>query len=383
MAKLAAITALRHDALVHVIIDDQMYARQFSNNAEATGFYEAAKSTALHPTQVNVSTLLCDLDAGHQLKMQDILTERNGQYYLTGYESAALPERLLIKMNDLVTEGKSVTPFVNFWKLLLLNPDKHVQEDLFKFMDTYDFPITDNGYFIGYRACKQTNKTYNAVTNFVPKEYLMLKAEGANPADYTAVKDPHLNGALKAVPTEVLQDDRGNFIAPENVLGNLQEMFELQNNGLVEAPEFTDFYSGKTQVRLGGTVSMPRDQCDNNPRNACSKGLHIGTPEYVKNYGGSSAAYIACLVNPMNVVAVPADYNYMKMRVCEYYAYGMVDLHDGVEIRTPYFELDYKTWEERELEKQLTELMESAEMQQSVATLGHRQILAERCHVKV
>lgn len=383
MAHTASITALRHDDLVHVIIDDQMYARQFSNNAEAAGFYETAKSTALHPTQVNVSTLMSDLDVGHSLKMQDILTERNGNFYLTGYEAAAIPEQLLLRMNDMFSAGKSVTPLVNFWKLLVLNPDTHVREDLFKFMDTYDFPITDNGYFIGYRACKQTNKTYSAVTNFVPKEYLMLKAEGHNPADYTAVKDPN-GGQLKAVRTEVLQDDHGNFIAPEHVLGNLQGMFEEQNNGLVEAPEFTDFYSGSTSVRLGGSVSMNRADCDNNPNNACSKGLHIGSPDYVKSFGGGgNAAYIACLVNPMNVVAVPSDYSFMKMRVCEYYAYGMVDLDKGMEIRTPYFELDYKTWEERELEKQLNELMESTEMLESLATQSYRQILSERLNVAV
>ncbi len=381
MAYTASITALRHDALVHVIVDDKMYARQFSNNADAAGFYETAKSTALHPTQVNVSTLVSDLDPGHTLKMNDILTERNGKFYLTGYEAAAIPETLLVRMTNLLQEGKSITSMINFWKLLILNPDTHVREDLFKFMDTYDFPITDNGYFIGYRACKQTNKKYSAVTNFVPKEYLMLKAEGLNPADYTAVKDPE-GGDLKAVLTEVLQDDKGNFIAPENVLGNLESMFQDQNNGLVEAPEFTDHWSGTTSVRLGGSVSMPRADCDNNPKNACSSGLHIGTPEYVKKFGGSGSAFIACLVNPMNVVAVPSDYSYMKMRVCEYYAYGMVDLTKGVEIRTPYFEIDYKTWEERELEKQLEELVEAAQPEDCKAQ-GFRQILAERLHVAV
>jgi hypothetical protein len=208
----------------------------------------------------------------------------------------------------------------------------------------------------------------------------MLKAEGENPADYTAVKDPN-GGDLKAVRTDVITDDNGNFIAPENVLGNLQEMFEEQNNGLVEAPEFTDFFSGTTNVRLGGTVSMPRNECDNNPNHACSRGLHIGTPQYVQNYGGSDAAYIACLVNPMNVVAVPADYSYMKMRVCEYYAYGMLDLTDGQEIRTPYFEIDYKTWEERELEKMLEEVTHIAE--DEGVTHGVRQIIAERLMVTV
>lgn len=367
--------------MVHVIIDDIMYAKSFDTTADAAGFYERAKSTSINPTEVNVSTLYDDLDTGRKLKMNDILVEKAGSFYLKGYEAQPIPDHLLLRMTDNCSNGKSITALINFWKLLLLNPDTHVRKDLFNFMEHYDFPITDNGYFIGYRACKQTNKTYSAVTNFVPKEYLMLKAEGANPADYTAVKDPN-GGDLKAVRTEVLVDDSGNFIAPENVLGNLQEMFEEQNNGLVEAPEFTDFFSGSTHVRLGGTVSMPREDCDNDPNQACSRGLHIGTPQYVQNYGGRNAAYIACLVNPMNVVAVPADYSYMKMRVCEYYAYGMVDLDQGVEIRTPYFEIDYKTWEERELNKKLEELMTEVEAETG-RELGYKQILAERLMVNV
>lgn len=380
MANTATVNVLRHDNVVHTIIDDQMYQKEFSNNADAAGFYERAKSVSINPTDVNVQSLINDLDAGRRLSMESLLVRKNGQFFLKGYETHALPNELLSRMKSQLDDGKSVSPLINFWKLLLLNPDSHVRKDLFKFMDHYDFPITDNGYFIGYRACKQTNKTYSAVTNFVPKEYLMLKAEGANPADYTAVKDPN-GGELKAVLTDVITDDNGNFIAPENVLGNLQEMFENQNNGLEEAPEFTDFFSGTTQVRLGGTVSMPRDQCDNDPRNACSRGLHIGTPQYVENYGGRNAAYIACLVNPMNVVAVPGDYSYMKMRVCEYYAYGMLDLSQGQQIRTPYFEIDYKTWEERELEKMLEEFTHTAE--DEGVTSGVRQIIAERLMVTV
>jgi hypothetical protein len=372
------VTALRHNKIVHVIIDENMYAKEFKSNADATGFYKRAETIAHNPTEVNVASLMTDLDLGLHLTMEDLLIRKSGSFYLKGYESAPIPEELLSRMKTELDSGRSISPLVNFFKLLLLNPDTHVRKDLFKFMNHYDFPITDNGYFIGYRACKQTNSTYSAVTNFVPKEYLMLKAEGANPADYTAVKDPD-GGNLKAVLTDVLTDDNGKFIAPDNVLGNLQDMFEEQNNGLVEAPEFTDFFSGTTHVRLGGTVSMDRSQCDNNPKNACSRGLHIGTPDYVKRFGGDDAAYIACLVNPMNVVAVPGDYRYMKMRVCEYYAYGMLDMANNLEIRTPYFEIDYKTWEERELEKMLKDLTHIVEGED--VNIGIRQIISERLQI--
>ena len=105
---------------------------------------------------------------------------------------------------------------------------------------------------------------------------------------------------------------------------------------------------------------MDRSACDGDPRNTCSTGLHVGAPGYVKGFGGGDGnVYLACLVNPMNVVAVPSDYSYMKMRCCEYYAYGIVDLTNDVTITTPYFEYDYKTWETETLEEQLAQFQGS------------------------
>ena len=369
------IHAIRHGQTVHVIMDRDMYQRSFDNRDDAVNFYQQALTAKENPTDVNCELLLNECVPGRKLIADNIFTIKNGNFYLAGYESVAMPEELVLRIQAHVEQGISVTPLVNFWKLLLLNPQEEVRQSLFKFMSQYDFPITDNGYFIGYRAVKPTDKTYSAVTNWIPKEFLQLKAEGANPADYTAVKDPD-GGELKAVLTDVISDDNGNFICPENVLGNLQEMFDNQNAGVSDAPEFTDWYSGTTNVRLGGTVSMDRSEVDCNPNNTCSAGLHIGAPEYVKNFGGSDSAYLACLVNPMNVCSIPADYSYQKMRVCEYYAYGMVDLDKGMEIRTPYFELDYKTFEERQLDEQLAAYEATIEGASHAVTA--RAVIAER-----
>ena len=122
---------------------------------------------------------------------------------------------------------------------------------------------------------------------------------------------------------------------------------------------------------------MERSSVDCNPANTCSSGLHIGAPGYVKNFGrGSENVHLACLVNPMNVCAIPSDYSYQKMRVCEYYAYGIVDLNNDMEIRTPYFELDYKTFEQRELDKQLEEY--EAIIEDSESAVAARAIISER-----
>jgi len=371
-----SIHAIRHANTVHVIVGTDMYQREFQNTDDAVALYNQALSARENPTALNVELLIDECMPGRKLIADNIFTIKGGNFYLAGYESYPMPEELVVRIQAHVEQGLSVQPLVNFWKLLLLNPSTEVREDLFKFMSQYDFPITDSGYFIGYRAAKRTDKTYAAHTGWVPQKYVELKATGENPADYTAMIDPD-GGEFVAVKTDVVTNDGGSFIAPENVLGNLQEMFESQITGVTDAPEFTDHWSGTTSVRLGGTVSMDRASVDCDPSNTCSRGLHIGAPGYVQNFGsGPDNVHLACLVNPMNVCAIPADYSYMKMRVCEYYAYGIVDLSNGLEIRTPYFETDYKTHEERQLEEQLAQ--HEAVIADATEAVTARAIISER-----
>lgn len=369
------IHAIRHGQQVHVIMGLDMYRRDFDNQEDAVALYNQAMAARSNPTSVNCELLLNEVMPGRKLIADNIFTIKNGNFYLSGYESVSMPEELVLRIQQHVEKGISVQPLVNFWKLLLLNPDENARNDAFKFMSEYDFPITDSGYFIGYRAVKRTDKTYDAVTGWVPQKYVELKATGENPADYTAMTDPD-GGEFVAVKTDIVTDNYGNFIDPANTLGNLEEMFQNQTTGVTDAPEFTDWYSGTTSVRIGGTVSMDRASVDCNPANTCSSGLHIGAPGYVKGFGGSGSEYIACLVNPMNICAIPADYSYQKMRVCEYYAYGIVDLANDMEIRTPYFEVDYKTYEERQLDEQLKEYEATIEEGQTAEVA--KTIIAER-----
>jgi hypothetical protein len=65
-------------------------------------------------------------------------------------------------------------------------------------------------------------------------------------------------------------------------------------------------------------VTLPREQCDTNSDNECSRGLHIGGTSWLdKGYYGNVG--LVCLVNPVDVVAVPcAHAEYGKLRTCAY-----------------------------------------------------------------
>lgn len=55
----------------------------------------------------------------------------------------------------------------------------------------------------------------------------------------------------------------------------------------------------------------------------CSTGFHFAGYEYAKSFGGNAFIYVE--VNPMNVTAIPSDYNFQKGRCCEYKIVGMAE----------------------------------------------------------
>lgn len=88
---------------------------------------------------------------------------------------------------------------------------------------------------------------------------------------------------------------------------------------------FTDIHSGKFDNSIGKVVEMPRNQVDENPNQTCSAGLHACSYEYLPSFAHASGHVVIVKINPADVVAIPADYNSTKMRVCRYEVVGEVD----------------------------------------------------------
>lgn len=125
-----------------------------------------------------------------------------------------------------------------------------------------------------------------------------------NPS-YRAVNE--LYGFLEACNLPITKD--GHFLAYKIV-----------------SEDYTDIYTGKIDNSVGQTVSMPRNEVDEDSEVTCSNGLHVCSQEYLPHYGTSSGSRIMVTkVNPRDVVAVPRDYNNSKMRVCEYVVVDELD----------------------------------------------------------
>ncbi len=78
-----------------------------------------------------------------------------------------------------------------------------------------------------------------------------------------------------------------------------------------------DFYSGRIDNSIGKVVTMERNLVNDNFRGGCSYGLHVGAIEYVRGYY-SGGHIVICKVNPADVVSVPEDCNFTKLRTCRY-----------------------------------------------------------------
>ena len=119
---------------------------------------------------------------------------------------------------------------------------------------------------------------------------------------------------------ESLYDFLDHFKAPITPDGHFIAFKRVRDN-------YMDIHSGTMDNSPGSVVSMPRSQVDDDNQRTCSAGLHVCADEYLKGYFGAGAGYrtVAVKVNPRDVVSVPYDYNFSKMRTCQYEVVGDVD----------------------------------------------------------
>lgn len=78
-----------------------------------------------------------------------------------------------------------------------------------------------------------------------------------------------------------------------------------------------DFQTGNFDNSIGKTLTMPRNEVDDDHRHDCSFGFHVGSIEYVKGFNSGGHVLIV-KVNPKDVVSVPSDGQSQKCRVCSY-----------------------------------------------------------------
>jgi hypothetical protein len=123
--------------------------------------------------------------------------------------------------------------------------------------------------------------------------------------------------------------------------------------------DYTDKWTGTIDNSVGKTVEMDRWQVDDNCNNGCSHGLHAGALEYVESYRIEKSEDVVVIVkiNPQDVVSVPEDYNFQKMRCCKY---SVVADYEG-KLEEVMHKADGGVWTPEEFETFMHNMMDTAE----------------------
>jgi hypothetical protein len=165
---------------------------------------------------------------------------KNGQ---VTYEGEVVHGSISKRILEFMSKGLPFQPLVNFLNNLMENPSMQSQKELYDFLEHEHLPITEDGYFLAYKAVRS---------------------------------------------------------------------------------DYMDKYRGVFDNHVGNVCEMTRSKVDDDRGRGCSNGLHAGALNYVAGYGSleSGDKIVIVKINPADVVSVPSDCNYEKLRTCRYEVVG-------------------------------------------------------------
>lgn len=365
--------------------------------------YLAAKRFKENPSDRNEENLRKYIDKDYRVKLNSFMTQdMEGTTYLQEMPHIPLPNAVKDMFLEYIDQSLDVEPVLNLWKLALDNPSEQARKDLMTYIEQFGVPVTDNGYMILYKAVKNKDQEMvEKLSFFVGEEFFKARKERVDPHDlwvYELPDDAAFGEEYPRFWTDVEEqtiyeretewgepvevDESAENYHPEDYplteevdlypVGNLAELFQdlVLNKHDVDPDEdpetdvaWTPFYSGGdygNEIKLGEVITMPREECDPNINVSCSKGLHVGSYEYVREFYSydEGRTILACLVNPKDIVALPQSDN-SKIRTCAYMPYGIIKVDEEGhwdEVDSPYWEEDFIDYEKEELEKRIYDL---------------------------
>lgn len=134
----------------------------------------------------------------------------------------------------------------------------------------------------------------------------------------------------------------GNFVGYKGVAVNNDEYFSISHGTAISNGVE---YTGAIPNPLGAIVEMPRGEVQHDPSVGCHRGLHVGTWDYASSF--ARGAVLKVEVNPRDVVSVPTDCGFAKLRTCRYTVLEAIDAPVSDALDWDY-EDDAKPWEDEE-----------------------------------
>ena len=310
-------------------------AKIFSYSADSK-ISQMIEQSAKVEQERDIVELMADIrENGHEY-----LEVKDNRVYGKGID-IAMPETVVREFMVRNGNENDTSALMKFWSLACLNPSADTRDRLFEFCDKHGIKLTDKGYLVVYRNADKKDAMVQDINlhDFIYASLPVWKGMGIdiNNMNISRNYDGKFEVHDESTGYSEGGKDGGTFI------GNIAELVDVfENSG--QKVVYTDHYSRRTHIEFGKPVSLPEDQIDTDSNRECSRGLHVAGENWLtKNYFGDSG--LICLVNPMNVRAIPyADRG--KMRVKEYMAVGVAKYDDegkiiGVPMKT--FEHDYQT----------------------------------------
>ena len=345
---------------VNLFINGTLHSKECGTDEGANVFFNEILKVIGDPTDDNVDELYSFLNKNIRIaKMAGFEFDvQSGETFMEGFNTP-VPELLVETIEDYLENKFPVESITNFWKLLMANPDHRVREDLFKFIATHDFSLTEKGYMIVYKTVDYMNMVTQDVASFVSNAYLRVRKDwDTSPKKYVVYKNFTSEDEFDLKLTKKITFGKWDVDSKGvELVGNLDDLQKNLDSLIDEGASsvFTDLHTHRMEIKLGEPVKMNRGECNADPKVSCSEGLHVGATSYVQSFANTDSVVLVCLVNPMNVMAVPES-DHSKMRVCEYYPFALATF-EGRKIdiiEQKYFEYDYVSHEEKDLKEILS-----------------------------
>jgi hypothetical protein len=222
---------------------------------------EALKGEA-HPDEI---VALFDIAIGIKTKfarLSERMTITDGKILFDGEQEETFMTEMILGFYDQGLDDWQ--PIVAFREKVAQNPNKHSQEQLFRWLTVNKFSIDNEGNIIAYKGVERRTGLH------------------ADDMKYSSV---HSGRALV--------------------------------NG--------QWVDGKIPTNPGTIVEMPRSEVQHDPSVGCHKGLHAGDWSYASSFAQIT---LRVQINPRDVVSVPTDCGDRKMRVCRYRVLNQVTSQD-------------------------------------------------------
>lgn len=201
---------------------------------------------------------------GRRLEMLSERVSYNGEDIL--FDGNVIHSVLADQIKRALESGEADwRPLVAFWEKLESNPQQHSKEQAYNWLATHDFKITESGDVVAYKG-------------------VVRKGDGTFDSSASSQVPDKPSGFVDGVP-----------VAPMSVINQ----------------------------KVGSVVTMPRDEVKHDPSLACHRGLHVGDWSYA--HGFARGAVLEVHVNPRDIVSVPNDSSYRKVRTCRYKVVSVVE----------------------------------------------------------